>query len=78
MFYSAKEGVTSALSDIEAHLITTGKQKFTLPVYRALAKAQPRHVFDEFAQSVLAKCRLFLDVQVLKKVEASLPPVWRL
>ena len=67
-----KEGVTSALSDIEAHLITTGKQKFTLPVYRALAKAQPRHVFDEFAQSVLAKCRLFLDVQVLKKVEGIL------
>lgn len=67
-----KEGVTGHLADIDAHLTATGKQKFTLPVYRALAKAQPRHLFDEAAQTILAKCRPFLDGGVLRKVEGIL------
>lgn len=67
-----KEGVLEGMDDVRDHLAGTGKQKFTLPVYRALAKAQPRHLCDEFAAETFKSCRSFLDVHVAKKVEAIL------
>lgn len=68
-----KEGlVHSGIADITAHCTSTGKQKFTLPVYRALAKAQPRHLFDEAAAKLFGQCKSFLDVAVARKVEAIL------
>ena len=67
-----KEGATAALGDVEAHLLSTGKQKFLLPVYRALAKAQPRCVFDELAARTFARARESLDGLVARKVEEIL------
>ena len=63
-----KEGATAALADVEAHLLSTGKQKFLLPVYRALAKAQPRCVYDELAARTFARSRESLDGLVARKV----------